>query len=238
MAWYTHLILAAGVATQLVAPSLGRTLNTGNSSTAPPAATTYSHDGRTCCPGGDEGTAFIDGQCKYGAAVLTPALGPGDHVTKCCWNTTASDFHVHYENDADKPTTQDVDVKGGGNYPNSFCNLGLSWHIDQYTLDRDGIWLHIALNVDCGPYNKTDIEWIWIAFNSAWTGAGTFTYGISGIGPTIHVELQTRIKRDDLSVDVWGHVTGTGIISALDETFNKNIADSSVKALLALEEIC
>ncbi|PTB70232.1 hypothetical protein BBK36DRAFT_1155048 [Trichoderma citrinoviride] len=202
------------------------------------AAATYSDDGRTCCTDGEPGTALINGKCEYGSHSLSPDIPSGTHVTKCCWDDKASDFHVHYAQDNEEHEAAPLNVTGGGNYPNGFCNLGLKWEITEFILTDDYLDLNIDLNVDCGPYNKSDREWVRIHFNSVWQDAGKFTYVISSIGPTIYADISTKIKRDDSSVDLHVHVTGTGIAGALDESVDENLHDEELKAILSTVNVC
>lgn len=193
----------------------------------------YSLDSRTCCAG-DNPTALIGDQCQYGNAVLSVAK---DSVTKCCYDPTKGAFHVHLKEF--KPLLAiNANYHTSGQAPNGFCNLGYKIDVGGVRVYGNKIELDISVNVDCGPYNHTASTTLSIYLEHGWHDGGRLTYVLNPvIGPTVYVDLSSKIN-DDKSVDVRGHITGTGVLSHLDEGFTNTIADGSLKNYLALLPMC
>ncbi|OAA38761.1 hypothetical protein BBO_07008 [Beauveria brongniartii RCEF 3172] len=200
--------------------------------------TDFVPDGKTCCPSGQEPTAYAtkNDRCEYGSHVSAYVSQSDDKVTRCCFDVHAPKFYVHYF-DLDKGFKFPVDIHGSSQHETGFCNLGLKYDISDVIVADNWISLHINLNVDCATYNKSDKEWITIFFNRNYRHSGRFTYVITGIGPTIYADVAAKIIGDD-TVGLEVHVTGTGIIGRLDETVRDEIRNDVLKGFLKGKEIC
>ncbi|KAL7930431.1 hypothetical protein V8C35DRAFT_164012 [Trichoderma chlorosporum] len=199
----------------------------------------YSPDGRTCCTDGESEAAFAGVICEYGTHILVTQIPEDTRVTKCCWSDEANNFHVHYANNHEERHTYPINITGTTTLPNHFCNLQLKWDITEYILTDDYLDINVNLNFDCATYNKSDREWIRVHFDSAYQDAGRFTYEISPVvGPTIYITVASKIQSSDFSVDFHGHITGTGVISRLDEQFDRNLRTDEVAAIIAKANIC
>ncbi|EHK22816.1 uncharacterized protein TRIVIDRAFT_222080 [Trichoderma virens Gv29-8] len=140
---------------------------TANRANSGAAEVTYSHDGRTCCTNGEPSASFTGGKCEYDSHVLNPTIPEGTHVTKCCWSDRANDFHVHFADDHEDLQVSPMHITGNATVPIQICNLGLKWEITEYILTDDYLDIYVILNIDCGPYNEWDREWIRIHFDVA-----------------------------------------------------------------------
>lgn len=233
---FTKSLLSIAIALlQLASLSSAGIANRANSGAA---EVTYSHDGRTCCTDGERGAIFSEGKCEYNSQALTPNIPDDTFVTKCCWNNTANDFHVHFANDHEVRQVSPIDITGNATVPIEVCNLGLKWNITEYILTDDYLDINVNLTIDCGPFNLSDREWIRIHFDSAYRDSGEFAYEISAVGPTIYTTITSKIHRSDFSVDFHGQLTGTGILSQLDQSFDKNLRADEVAAILSEADIC
>ncbi|KAJ4865393.1 hypothetical protein T069G_01923 [Trichoderma breve] len=233
---FTKSLLSMTVAVlQLASLSSAGIANRANSDAA---EVTYSHDGRTCCTGGERGAIFSEGKCEYNSQALTPNLPEDTYVTKCCWNQKVNDFHVHFADVHEMRKVSPVEITGNATVPIEICNLGLKWNITEYILTDDYLDINVDLNIDCGPFNLSDREWIRIHFDSSYRDSGEFAYEISAVGPTIYATITSKIHRSDFSVDFHGQLTGTGILSQLDQSFDKNLRADEVAAILSEANIC
>ncbi|KAK4071051.1 uncharacterized protein Triagg1_6418 [Trichoderma aggressivum f. europaeum] len=233
---FTKSLLSMAVAVlQLASLSSAGIASRANSGAA---QVTYSHDGRTCCTDGEPGAAFTGSKCEYNSHVLTPSIPDDTHVTKCCWNNEANDFHVHYADDNEVRQVSPMDITGNATVPIEICNLGLKWNITEYILTDDYLDINVNLTIGCGPFNLWDREWIRIHFDSVYRDAGEFTYEVSEIGPAIYATITSKIHRSDFSVDFHGELTGTGILRQLDQSFDKNLRADEVAAILSEVDIC
>ncbi|UKZ74427.1 hypothetical protein TrVFT333_002095 [Trichoderma virens FT-333] len=213
MIFNNGLLSVAAAVLQLASLSGAGIANRANSGAAEVA---YSHDGRTCCTGGEPSAAFTGGKCEYDSHVLTPTIPEGTHISKY----------------------PPMNITGNATIPIQICNLGPKWEITEYILTDDYLDIYVNLNIDCGPYNEWDREWIRIHFDGAYRDAGKFTYEISWLKSTIDATITSKIHSSDFSVDFHGHLTGNGFLSSLDQSFDKNLRAGEVAAILSKANIC
>ncbi|PLB52012.1 hypothetical protein P170DRAFT_471925 [Aspergillus steynii IBT 23096] len=157
-------------------------------------------------------------------------------IGACCYDNVHHVLHVH--DIQHLPTyTRDLDVYQSEQHPNGVCNLGLKYYITKAEVYGGYVNLLINLNVDCGTYNESDEHWVTVIFDENWNYGAKFTFVISFVGPTIYLDLSTKVNRD-LSISLHGHVTATGVISSLDELYDSSLDKAELRQILDGVDIC
>lgn len=240
MGIFQNLLLVSQLALPLAALNLGERIKVNRDVSAASAgdATDLVPDGKTCCPSGQEPTAYADqnDRCEYGSHISQYISPSDDKVTKCCYDVGNSKFYAHYL-DLDHGLHFPLDIHGSKQYQTELCNLGLKYDITEGITSDNWFSLKINLNVDCITYNASDEEWITVLFNEDYRHAGKFTYVISAIGPTIYADISTKVISND-TIGYKIHVSGTGVAGRVEKTVTDTYKSSNLTQLLGGKEIC
>ncbi|GFF55737.1 hypothetical protein IFM58399_10147 [Aspergillus lentulus] len=175
----------------------------------------YILDGRPCCSMGEEATAFTDSKrCEYGNAML--GIPDSSYLTKCCWDPQRHDFNVHLRS-FHPAFTQKVNKSYSRKIYKGFWGHE-TVGIDLFDVQVYGYYLDISSKI----WAEGVIDWhqtntFRVHLDKEWKVAKNWYPGSKETGH-ISIDVLTRVNKDN-SVDVKGHITGTGLIfGRLEET--------------------
>ncbi|KAH9876415.1 hypothetical protein J1614_003546 [Plenodomus biglobosus] len=195
---------------------------------------TYRLDSQPCCGTGEEGTALINGKCEYGTNSLPV---PTAFVSKCCWNPTVGDFAVHLNEFQPLLNLPNIDADVDGQAPNGVCNLGYKIHITSARVYGNRVEVDISVNIDCATYNDTSKTTLTIYSTRDYTAGGRLTYSLSWFGPTVYVDLSSKVNTDN-SLDIHGRITGSGVLGRLEEGFTVPVKNDMLELFLGQLAVC
>ncbi|RFU79230.1 hypothetical protein TARUN_2942 [Trichoderma arundinaceum] len=85
-------------------------------------------------------------------------------------------------------------------------------------LKPDHIEAPIRIKANASPIHLDETYNVNIYFKNDWTDAHRWEASIPIVGPTLYVDLQSRIVRSNCKLGLKLHITGTGILGRLDES--------------------
>lgn len=202
----------------------------------------YILDGRSCCNPGSEKTGWFCrpsnencdySACEYGGNTLE-VLADWSSITQCCWNKDASKFELHMKDLYPSYSTPLTNM----NYSIILAGITLT-KLDVYQSHINllaYIWVHIPLTWPVPDFGWSDDVTFQIPLNHEWSVAKKFTVSIPVTGPTLYIDLMTKIN-PDYSVSGQVKLTGTGVLGNLLEYVPKDpyiIDDKAVKSRIGL----
>ncbi|KAH7409783.1 hypothetical protein DE146DRAFT_642964 [Phaeosphaeria sp. MPI-PUGE-AT-0046c] len=198
----------------------------------------YKLDSQSCCSPGEEGTALNEGQCVYGINSLEVPL---NEVTKCCWNATANDFSVHLKGDRPLSTLSNLNIQLRETSTNSVvttaCIYNYQLTVNNARVFSNRIELDVWLYVACGFAAQSGSTTLTIYRTKDYAFSGKLAFPLSFIGPTVYVDISTKINPDD-TIAVHGRITGSGILGRLEEKFDTAINNGPLKEAISSLAVC
>lgn len=179
----------------------------------------------------EEGTVLLSGLFALDRVT-------GNWVRACCWDKMTQDFSLHLKQPVPLfdctvqqwiNSTQPSDACGG--------TLKVNIWVKQAQVFASRVDILVNVYTDCRVFHPSGATRLWFNFNRQFTGSGDIHLPVTDVGPTVIVTFQSKLN-DNRTIELHGHVTGTGVISSLDERFQQTIDNDDIKKFLMLFPLC
>ncbi|KAM0260150.1 hypothetical protein ACHAQJ_002915 [Trichoderma viride] len=106
-------------------------------------------------------------------------------------------------------------------------------------IKSDHIDLPTHVKANASPIHLDEWYTVNIYFKNDWTDAHRWEASIPIVGPTLYVDLQTRFVHSNCKLGLRLHITGTGILGALEEHVDLGELDQEgIKFLAQAKGLC
>ncbi|KAH8129185.1 hypothetical protein LI328DRAFT_128754 [Trichoderma asperelloides] len=125
------------------------------------------------------------------------------------------------------------------NFYHDYGIVDVNVTIPGINLKEDHIEAPTHVIANASPIHMNEWYTVNIYFKNDWTNAHRWEASIPIIGPTLYVDLQSRIVRSNCKLGLKLHITGTGVLGRLDESIDLGEFDNDgIKFLAQGKGLC
>ncbi|EHK26866.1 uncharacterized protein TRIVIDRAFT_211280 [Trichoderma virens Gv29-8] len=133
----------------------------------------------------------------------------------------------------DPPPTKKYDIDINFCFYHDYGIVDVRLEIPGANLKPDHVELPAHVKANASPIHLDETYEVDVYFKNDWTRAHRWEASIPIVGPTLYVDLETRIVRSNCKLGLKLHITGTGILGRLDESINLTELDQDGIKFLA-----